>query len=166
MTSQKYQVPYSKSTLEFSIPSSMQATLAVSRPTRPVENVKSAILDALAHPIGSKPLRELLKSGDRVCIVFTDITRSSPDHLLVPAILNELELAGVRDEEITLLCGTGMHRPSTRAEKEAKLGISVVERFHVIDNEPQNPAALVDLGRTATGVPVQLHRAAVEADLL
>ena len=166
MTSQKYQVPYSKSTLEFSIPSSMQATLAVSRPTRPVENVNSAILDALAHPIGSKPLRELLKSGDRVCIVFTDITRSSPDHLLVPAILNELELAGVRDEEITLLCGTGMHRPSTPAEKEAKLGIGVVERFHVIDNEPQNPAALVDLGRTATGVPVQLHRAAVEADLL
>ena len=166
MTSQKYQVPYSKSTLEFSIPRSMQATLAVSRPTRPVENVKSAILDALAHPIGSKPLRELLKSGDRVCIVFTDITRSSPDHLLVPAILNELELAGVRDEEITLLCGTGMHRPSTPAEKEAKLGIGVVERFHVIDNEPQNPAALVDLGRTATGVPVQLHRAAVEADLL
>ena len=79
--------------------------------------------------------------------MFTDITRSSPDHLLVPALLDELEKAGVRDEDITLLCGIGMHRPSTPAEKTAKLGAGVVARYRVIDNEPQNPAALVDLGR-------------------
>jgi len=98
--------------------------------------------------------------------VFTDITRASPDHLLVPALLGELEKAGVRDEDITLLCGIGMHRASTQEEKIAKLGTDVVTRYRVIDNEPQNPAALVDLGTTPGGVPVQAHRAAVEADLL
>jgi nickel-dependent lactate racemase len=59
-----------------------------------------------------------------------------------------------------------MHRPSTREEKIAKLGRDVVERYRVIDNEPQNPDALVDLGVTEGGVPVSAHRAAVEADLL
>ena len=98
--------------------------------------------------------------------VFTDITRASPDHLLVRALLNELEIAGVRDEDVTLLCGIGMHRPSTHEEKNVKLDVDVVARYHVIDNEPQNPAALVDLGVTPGGVPVQAHRAAVEADLL
>ena len=93
--------------------------------------------------------------------------RSSPDHLLVPALLKELEQAGVRDEDITLLCGIGMHRPSTEEEKIIKLGAEVVSRYRVIDNEPQNPAALVNLGVTPGGVPaVLLHRSVIETDLL
>jgi lactate racemase len=166
MDSQKYQVPYSKSTLTFSLPPTMRATVVVSQPTEPVKDEVCAVQEALAHPIGSPPLRDFARPDDQVCIVFTDITRSSPDYLLVPAILAELEKAGVRDEKVTLLCGTGMHRPSTLAEKKAKLGDTVLARYHVIDNEPQNPATLVDLGYTANGVPVLLHRAAVEANLL
>ena len=108
----------------------------------------------------------MARPGDRVCIVFTDITRSSPDHLLVPALLDELRIAGVREGDVTLLCGIGMHRPSTHEEKVAKLGAEVVARYRVIDNEPQNPQALVDLGTTPGGVPVLVHKAAVEADLL
>jgi len=144
----------------------MRATVVVSQPTEAVKDEARAVQAALTHPIGSPPLRDLARPNDRVCIVFTDITRSSPDHLLVPAILAELEKAGVQDEMITLLCGTGMHRPSTLTEKKAKLGEAVLGRYHVIDNEPQNPAMLVSLGHTANGVPVQLHRSAVEASLL
>jgi nickel-dependent lactate racemase len=162
----KYQVPYSKSTLEFTLPPTMQPTVTMSQPTEPLADVPHAIRAALEQPVGTRPLRELARPGQRVCIVFTDITRASPDHLLVPALLNELEIAGVRDEDITLLCGIGMHRPSTHEEKIAKLGADVMVRYRVIDNEPQNPAALVDLGITPGGVPVQAHRAAVEADLL
>jgi nickel-dependent lactate racemase len=131
-----------------------------------VADVTGAISEALTAPIGTPQLREMAQPGDRVCIVFTDITRASPDHLLVPALLEELEAAGVRNEDVTLLCGIGMHRPSTPEEKVAKLGQAVVDRYRVIDNEPQNPDALVDLGVTPGGVPVSAHRAAVEADLL
>ena len=159
-------IPYSKSFLDINLPSVIQADMAVSRPVEPVADVTSAIREALAHPIGTSPLAELAGLGKRICIVFTDITRASPDHLLVPALLGDLEKAGVRDEDITLLCGIGMHRPSTTAEKITKLGAAVVSRYRVIDNEPQNPAVLVDLGLTPGGVPVLLHRAAVETDLL
>jgi nickel-dependent lactate racemase len=161
-----YRVPYSKSFLEFRLPPMMEATIAVSQPMEYLRDVPQAIQDALAHPIGTLPLRELAKPGERVCIVFTDSTRSTPDHLLVPALLNELDIAEIQDQAITLLCGTGMHRKSTQAEKIAKLGEAVVDRYRVIDNEPQNPEALVDLGVTQAGVPVQVHRAAIEADLL
>jgi nickel-dependent lactate racemase len=101
-----------------------------------------------------------------VCIVFTDITRSSPDNLLVAPILAELEAAGVRDEDITLLCGIGLHRPSTPEERVSKLGQAVVDRYRVIDNEPLNPEALVDLGTTESGIPLSVHKLAYEADLL
>ncbi|MGD1996432.1 MAG: nickel-dependent lactate racemase [Anaerolineae bacterium] len=162
----KYEVPYDKSIIEFDLPPGMRGTVLESRPVEPVVDVQEAIAQALAQPIGSPPLRELARPGDRVCIVFTDVTRASPDHLLVPALLEELEAAGIDDEAITLLCGIGMHRPSTREEKVAKLGEAVATRYRVIDNEPQSPDRLVDLGTTPGGVPVTVHRAAVEADLL
>ena len=162
----KYHVPYSKSTIEFDLPPGMRGTVVASKQVKPLSDVEGAIVEALAHPVNSPPLREMARPGDKVCIVFTDITRASPDQLLVPALLRELEAAGVRDDNITLLCGIGMHRPSTPEEKVIKLGQAVVDRYRVIDNEPQNPAALVDLGVTPGGTPVSAHRAAVEADLL
>jgi nickel-dependent lactate racemase len=161
-----FRVPYGKSSIEFTLPPAMRGTVVVSRSPDPLVDVDEALTEVLAHPIGSPPLREMAQPEDRVCIVFTDITRASPDHLLVPAVLRELEAAGVHDQDITLLCGIGMHRPSTAEEKVTKLGQTVVDRYRVIDNEPQNPDALVDLGVTAGGVPVSAHRAAVEADLL
>jgi nickel-dependent lactate racemase len=161
-----FRIPYNKTTIEFRIPGNIKADFVVSRAPAPVTDVHKAIRQALVHPIGSPELAALAKPGHRVCIVFTDITRSSPDHLLVPALLKELERAGVKDADITLLCGIGMHRPSTGEEKLSKLGEKVVARYRVLDSEPQNPAALVDLGTTPGGVPVLLHRAVVEADLL
>jgi len=152
--------------LEFNLPPGMNADVAVSQSVAPVQDVPGSIRFALDRPLGTPPLRELARPGQRVCIVFTDSTRSSPDHLLVPALLRELEAAGVRDEDITLLCGIGMHRPSTQEEKVTKLGADIVSRYRVIDNEPQNPSALVDLGVTPGGVPVLLHRSVVETDLL
>jgi nickel-dependent lactate racemase len=160
-----YQLPYGKDSLRFSLPPGMQATLALSKPVPPIADARAAVLDALSKPIGAAPLREMARAGARACIVFTDVTRSCPDDLLVPALLAELQLAGVRDKDITLLCGIGMHRPSTRQEKIAKLGSEIVSRYRVIDSEPQNPAALVDLGTTAGGVPVSVHRSVVEADI-
>jgi nickel-dependent lactate racemase len=166
----QYKVPYGKTELEFELPPGMRGTVVVSRPAEPLADVEGAIAEALAKPVGSLPLREMAGQDDAAsltaCIVFTDVTRSSPDQLLVSALLRELEAAGVRDENITLLCGIGMHRPSTYEEKVAKLGQAIVDRYRVIDNEPQNPDALVDLGVTPGEVPVSAHRAAVEADLL
>ncbi|HEY9727546.1 MAG TPA: nickel-dependent lactate racemase [Chroococcales cyanobacterium] len=160
-----YRVPHGKTFLEFDLPQGMRGALAVSRTAEPLTDVEGAIAKALAHPISSPPLREIPHPGDKVCIVFTDITRACPDWLLVPPILRELEVAGVHDNDITLLCGIGLHRPSTREEKFTKLGQSIVDRYRVIDNEPQNPNMLVDLG-VVNDIPLSVHNIAYEADLL
>ncbi len=161
-----YTVPYSKGHITFELPEGMRGTLVESKPVSPLGDVEAAIAQALADPINSPPLRELAGPGQKVCIVFTDITRASPDHLLVPALLAELEAAGVRDEDVTLLCGIGMHRPSTLEEKVQKLGKEVVERYRVIDSAPQDPDQLVDLGTTPSGIPLSVNRIAYESDLL
>ncbi|MBN1814775.1 MAG: nickel-dependent lactate racemase [Anaerolineae bacterium] len=161
-----YRIPYGKTHLEFGLLPGMHGTVVESQRVEPLADVEDAVGEALARPIASPPLWDMVDPGDRVCIIFTDVTRASPGQMLVPAILQKLAAAGVRDEDIALLCGIGMHRPSTRGEKTAKLGADVVARYHVVDNEPQNPGALVDVGVTSGGVPVLVHRAAAEADLL
>lgn len=166
MQKQIYKVPYSKSFMEFTLPDTMHGTVIVSHHGEPLEDVPAAIHETVIHPVGSKPLRELARRGTRVCIVFTDITRSCPDHLLVPALLAELKKASVKDEDITLLCATGMHRISTHTEKIAKLGTDIVNRFKVIDNEPQNLQVLGNLGVIQGNVIVKMHRAVVDADLV
>jgi nickel-dependent lactate racemase len=161
-----YQVPYGTGSIQFSLPSGMRVAQAASKPAPPVEDEPAAVMEALASPLGTPPLHEMVRPGSRICIVFTDATRSCPDHLLIPPLLSELKAGGARDEDITLLCGIGMHRNSTQEEKTAKIGAGVLSRHRVIDNEPQNPASLVDLGKTAGGVPVVMHRAVVESDLV
>lgn len=161
-----YRVPCDKGELTFELPPSWRGTVVESRSAPAIEDVMAAVAAAVANPTNSPPLRDLARSGDKVCIVFTDITRASPDHLLVMPVLEELEAAGVRDEDITLLCGIGLHRPSTPEEKVAKLGQQVVDRYRVIDGEPLNADALVDLGTTESGIPLSVNRIAYEADLL
>ena len=161
-----YTLPFGKDHLSFDLPPGMNGVVAASRRASPIKDLERAITQALAEPINSPPLSTLAKPRDRVCIVFTDIPRAGPDHLLVPAMLKELESAGVPDDQITLLCGVGLHRPSTYEEKMIKLGEEVVYRYRVVDHNALDPEVLVDLGKTEGGIPLTVNRLAYEADLL
>ncbi|GAF84837.1 unnamed protein product, partial [marine sediment metagenome] len=159
-------MPYGKTEIEFDLLPGMKGTVIHSQPIQPLANISASIDKALSEPINSAPLRGLAKKGDTACIVFTDITRACPDYLLIPPILRELYKAGIQEKDITLLCGTGLHRNSTYEEKVAKLGPELVEKYHVVDNEPQNPANFADLGKTDKGIPISLNKIAYETDLL
>ena len=124
---------------------------------------RDAVLAALEKPIAARPLREWLKPGGRVCIVFTDITRPTPNDRLIPWLLGCL--ADVPREDITLLNSLGTHRPNTRAELEQLLTPSVVQNYRVLNHESENPDALIPLGVTHDGTPALLNRHFVEADV-
>ena len=134
---------------------------------RPGENLgladeRAAVLEALSRPIGAPVLRDWVKPGGRVAIAFTDITRATPNHKLIPWVLDYL-----RDltppENILLLNGTGTHRPNTRAELAQMLTPEVVAQYRVLNHEPENRAAHVQLGVTRGGAPALINRHLVEA---
>jgi len=99
-------------------------------------------------------------------MAFTDSTRACPDHLLVPAMLDRLRAAGVPPDAIMLLCGVGLHRPSTEAEKRAKLGDAIVDRYRIVDHDAYARDQHAHLGITGDGIPLSVNRLACEADLL
>jgi nickel-dependent lactate racemase len=117
---------------------------------------------ALANPIGTRPLRELARSGQKVAIVTSDLTRPCPSERLLPPILDELAAAGVPDTEITVVLALGLHRPMTAAEIEAAVGSEVTRRVRVLNHDPDDT---VRLGVTSFGTPVEIYRPVVEAGL-
>ncbi|MBN1483270.1 MAG: nickel-dependent lactate racemase [Chloroflexia bacterium] len=161
-----YNVPYGRKEIRFDLPPGLRGTVLESKFVPSLEDVAAAVRQAMAQPVGSPRLRDLAQADDTVVIVFTDITRACPDALLVEALLEELHAAGVPAEQITFLCGVGLHRPSTTEEKVVKLGAEVVRRYTVIDHDARDPDMLVDLGQTESGIPLSVNRLAYEADLL
>lgn len=115
--------------------------------------------------VGAVRLAGLARPGMRVVIAFTDATRYSPDHLLVPFLLDRLEACGVRRGDVTLIAATGLHRPMTEAERRAKLGVELATTMEIRDHDAIDPAALVDLG-SIDAIPVVTNRICAEADLL
>jgi len=124
---------------------------------------RAAVLNALDHPISARPLRQWIKPADRVCILFTDITRATPNERLIPWLLDYLR--EFPRENITLLNQLGTHRPNTRAELEQLLTPEVVRNYNVINHEPENPKALRQFGVTRDGTPALINQHFAEANV-
>ncbi len=135
--------------------------------TEPDEMVR----DALAAPIGSPRLADLLRTrrpgGARsVLVVVDDVSRPTPVRLVLPALLEEIRGAGVPDSGIEFLLALGSHRFMTAPEIEAKLGAKVAARYPVHNHDWKDPAACELIGRTAQGVDVWINKRVSRADLV
>ena len=124
---------------------------------------RGSFLAALEHPIGSRSLRSLLRPEMKLCILFSDITRPTPNHRLIPWLLEHIK--DHPRENILLINQLGTHRPNTTAELESMLTPEVVRNYRVINHEPENPDALVQVGVTGDGTPALLNKHALAADL-
>jgi nickel-dependent lactate racemase len=140
-----------------------QVTVIEPKFTQGLHDEKSAVLGALDHPIHAPSLIESIRPEDKLCILFTDLTRATPNERIIPWILEYL--GDHPRENITLLNQLGTHRPNTKAELEQMLTPEVVRDYRVLNHDCEDPSQLVQLGTTRTGVPAMINKHAVEADL-
>src|SRR5439155_19948212 len=95
-----------------------------------LKDERAVVLDGLENPISARPLREWIEPDDSVCILFTDITRATPNDRLIPWLLDYL--AEVPGEKITLINQLGTHRPNTPSELEQMLTPAVTRSYRVL----------------------------------
>ena len=117
---------------------------------------------AISNPIGSRRLRDLVKTGDKVVIITSDLTRPMPSRLVVPVVMDELSAGGVRLEDMTVVFAIGSHRSHTEKEKRYLVGEEVYSKVRCIDSDPDD---CVNLGRTTSGTPVDVFRTVANADV-
>lgn len=124
------------------------------------------LLEAFLHPVGCRPLAELATPGQSILIIVDDNTRSTPTQQVLPVLLAHLAAAGCQPEDITLAIALGTHRPMTATEIELKLGRPVALRFPVINDSAHKGEVFVATGEFLNGVPIEVHRAVLNADLV
>nr|MDA8217053.1 nickel-dependent lactate racemase [Dehalococcoidales bacterium] len=124
---------------------------------------QSAMREALAAPIGSPALKDLVKPHHRVAITFPDITRPCPTARMLPAILEAI--SAVPRENIVMISGLGMHRPNTDEEMRRLVGDYVYENYRVINHNAFDPSVLASAGKTSRGTEVWVHKEYLAADV-
>lgn len=128
---------------------------------------------ALQQPLDSPPLRALAGPDKKVVIGFPDRVKGGAHakahrRNAIPAVVEALVAGGCRLENITLLCGMGLHRQNTLEEFHGYLGRDIVDRFYPgrLVNHDGEAADLKDLGTDAMGNRVQCNRRLIDADLV
>lgn len=126
-----------------------------------LKDEKAAVQKALRAPIGTKPLKEMVSAKDTVAIVISDMTRPTPNHKLVPWLIEELP--HVPKENFVIINGVGSHRPNTYEELVSMLGKDIVDTYRVINHDSFNDDELVEVGTNSYGSKVFLNKTYVQS---
>ena len=158
------QLAWGKEYLTFQFPEEVEIHTIEAAPTQAIANFAEEVQRALEHPINSLPLKEIVKPGEKVAIIVSDITRLSfrTDGYL-PIVLNELNKAGVPDQDITVVMSTGTHRVQTPEEHRLIVGDEAFARVKIEDHDCL-AKDLVYLGKSSRGTEITVNRTVYEAD--
>ena len=152
-------IPYGDATLDVSPP---DCDVTVAEPSGgDAVDPREAAERAVRNPHG-RPLRERVDADDEVAIVVTDVTRATPDDVLVDVLLAELRAAGIGRQQVRVVVGLGLHRPMTDAELREALG----DHADLAENHDATAAREVGAveGPDGASVPVELGPAVADAD--
>lgn len=161
----KVRLEYGRDGLEVELPDENVIGILGLKPAPALQNPGAAAAEALASPIGARPLAELARGRRDACIVVCDITRPVPNPILLPPVLAALEEGGLSRDRVTILVATGTHRPNTPAELEGMLGREAASSCRVVNHVCTDANSQKSLGVSPKGVPVRLNRNYCEADL-
>ena len=121
-----------------------------------------AVRYALENPIGSPRLKEIAKPGQKVAVITSDISRPLPSYDVLPGVIDELNAAGVPDEDITVVFALGSHRPHTEEERKRLAGDYAFGKVRCIDSDPND---CIHMGNSSNGTPFDITRSVAQADL-
>lgn len=163
---QQFELGYGKGSQTIAVPKKNILAVVEGNEYPAIENIEAAVKEALQNPIGSAPLREIVKQGEKVGLVVSDVTRAwiRYDRFL-HYILDELNEAGIPDEDITLIVGLGSHRKHTEEEHRSTYGVSA-DRVKISQTSSTEADMFEYLGTTTHGTEVKVNKVALGQDKL
>ncbi len=147
--------------LELRIPDTMKVQTLLPKDMPEGGDEEQTVRDALKAPVGSPRLKDIVRPGEKIAVIASDITRPCPTWKIMPALLDELYEAGIAEEDITLIFARGSHRNQTDEEKRHLAGEKAWREIACVDSDDRDT---VHFGTTSRGTPVDIDRKAAEAD--
>jgi nickel-dependent lactate racemase len=158
-------LPYGKSDVCARVPARNLLGSIEPKQTPGAPDPEAEVERALNEPIGTKRLSKIAHAESKVAIVVDDMTRHAPTPVMLPPVLAELNAAGVKDENITVIFGSGTHRAVKPEEAARLIGEEMLSRVKTISHDCK-AQDLVYVGTTKKhGNKVLLNRVFAEADV-
>jgi nickel-dependent lactate racemase len=114
---------------------------------------------AFTNTIESPAIDDLFSAGDSVLIVVSDATRATGSAQIINLLVRRLIESGVAPPDIAIILATGIHRHVTDDERVELLTPFIAQRMRTLHHDAYDSAALVSLGVTEHGTPVEVNRA-------
>ncbi len=127
---------------------------------------------AIQKPLDTPPVREMAGPDKKVVIGFPDRVKGGVQadchrRNAIKVLVEELLAGGCKLENITLLCGMGLHRMNNIDEFYWMLGKDIVDMFYpgrIVNHDAESPT-LKDFGTDAMGNRVQCNALLAAADI-
>lgn len=158
------EIPYGEVKIRVDVPNCLGVYGSVYSKTV-LNETKKTIKRAIENPIGTQRLKEIACGKKNAVIVVNDLTRPCPVSIMVEQILDELYMAGIKDEDIKILIANGNHRPMTEEEIKKMLGDEVYNRIKCLNHDCMDHSTMRYFGTTKRGVPIYVNRIVGDADL-
>jgi nickel-dependent lactate racemase len=160
-----YHVYYGEEKYPFEIPSGWTVLKnAVSEEAEISLSVPDMVEKALAAPISSLRLSEIVRKGSKVAVIVDDWARSTPVSQILPTLLEELQSGGVKRENLDIVVALGTHRAMPQEALAERLGKAVFQRYRVSQHDCQ-AEDLVPIGHLSTGGEVKINPIVARADV-
>ena len=159
-------LPYGDRTIDISLPGKNLLSVISPKDLRKVPEPTHELERSLRAPIGAPRLSQTAQEAQKVVLLAHVLTRTTPVQLIVPLLLDELNAAGISDDQIVVLIALGTHRPMTVEEIKTRFGEMILNRVQVLNNPWQDPGQLVEIGTTENGTAVEVSRLVLEADFV
>lgn len=130
----------------------------------PLKDIKSCVLEAIRHPIGSPALSEIIKPGDTVAFICNDPTRVANSHLFMPILIDEMNRLGVPDENMRIVFSLGTHREMSEEERVKQVGPEVARRIRMFSSVSTRSEDFMYFGETSRGTPVWINKLLCDVD--
>jgi lactate racemase len=148
----------------FSLPPGLRADIISPRSVQPAADPAAQVRTALAAPIGTPPLSQLLRPGLSVAVLVDDITRQTPTALMLPPVLECLAQAGIARGQVCIVFALGTHRPMAPAEMVHKVGADVARDYALVNDSCWDDDRFVYAGAATNGIPAWVNRAVAQSD--
>jgi len=160
-----YYVYYGEEKYSFEIPPGWTVLQnAVSEEAEISLTIPEMVEKALAAPIGSPLLSEIVHKDSKVALIVDDWARSTPVSQILPALLEELQAGGAKRENMDIVVALGTHRTMPQEALAERLGEAVFQQYRVSQHDC-HAEDLVPVGRLSTGGEVKINPIVARADV-
>lgn len=125
------------------------------------------VLRLLDQPTSGPSLNQLIveKRARKVLIIVNDITRPTPYQVILPPLLKNLEMIGIKKENITFIVATGSHRGNSIEENLSVFGEKIFSAYPFQNHSCDDPDLLY-LGKMKSGNDLYINKIVNEVDFI